>query len=363
MLEIHCSQLARPMVCAGSLFFENLPEQETHPAAKEGTAAGEYLRALLERRPPGTHASNGVAFDDDMLFYLLPIANEIDQLAASEVLCEQRIDWMTRSGILIAGQYDASYVGKDGALYVDDLKYGFGVVEVKPNWQLLGYAIGEALRRQQAFEKIVLRIHQPRAHHEDGTTRAWVLTWEELLEYKEQIESRMADIAAGLKDLVTSEKCKYCPAAASACPAISKAFHHGIDVIHHFLQDDISEKELSRQLDLIGRVNDVLKIKKDSLEQLAVSRIKGGKIIPGYLTEASYGDRKWKSGITADVVKALTGKRIVKEEMLSPAQAEKAGVHKEFVNALVDRHFIGQKLKKKDASDLGNRIFGKVAPS
>ena len=48
--------------------------------------------------------------------------------------------------------------------------------------------------------------------------------------------------------------------------------------------------------------------------------------------------------------------------MLSPAKAEKAGVPKEFVNSLVDRRFLGQKIVKKDGSDVGNKIFGKNKP-
>jgi hypothetical protein len=105
-MEVRCSGLARPMACAGSLFFENLPEQETNAAAEEGTAAGEYLRLILENKPIPTHASNGVQFDSDMEFYVRPIAEEIKSRAATLILCEQRIDFVTRSGIEIQGSYE-----------------------------------------------------------------------------------------------------------------------------------------------------------------------------------------------------------------------------------------------------------------
>lgn len=359
-MEIRCSGLSRPMTCAGSLFFMDLPEQEEIPAAKEGTAAGEYLKHLLEGTRPPTHATNGVQFDNDMDFFTRPIAEEIMGKIDSGVLCEQRIDWKTRSGIWIRGSYDASFV-RDGVLHVDDLKYGWGLVEAKENWQLLGYAIGEVIRQQNAFEKIVLRIHQPRPHHEDGTTREWVLTYPELLTYKEKIESRMDEIAAGDKSLVTSPKCKYCPAAV-ACPAFNKAFYRSVEVMHEFMQDNIDDNELSFQLDLVARASDILKIKSDSIKALAVDRIKNGKIIPGYITESSYGDRKWKKEVSPEVIKALTGKDIVEQTMLSPAKAEKMGVPKEFVNSLVDRHFLGMKLTRRDMTEIGNNIFGKDKP-
>ena len=359
--EIRCSQLARPMSCAGFLSFTDLPEQETSAPAEEGTAFGELVERMLLTQPIPLQARNGIYFDDDMKFYAKPIVEEIISNLQSEVLCEQPIDWRTRSGIWIRGRFDISFV-RDGSLYIDDCKYGWGLVEVKENWQLLGYAIGEVIRRQQAFESVVLRIRQPRPHHEDGDCREWKLTYQELLGYKEQIESRMEQLANGHKELQTGKQCKYCPAAAQHCPAFNKLFYRALEVTHEFTQDQIDETELARQMDHVSRAQEVIKIKKDSLDQLAVQRIKTGKIIPGYSTEERYGDRQWKGGVSPAAIEALTGRKIVEEVMLSPAKAEKAGVPKEFVNSLVDRRFLGQKIVKKDGSDVGNKIFGKNKP-
>lgn len=360
MLTIRCSGLARPMTCAGSLFFKDLPEPEEIEAARQGTAAGEVLeRTLLGQDIPNV-ARNGYVIEQDMFFHTKPIAQAIFDRAEGEVRCEQRIDWLTRSGIKIAGSYDAGYVTDAGrTLNIDDLKYGWGLVEVKENWQLLGYAIGEVIRRQQHFETIVMRIHQPRPHHEDGSSREWRISYKELIEYKERIEARCDEIANGDKTLVTSAKCKYCPAAV-ACPAMNKAFYRGVEVVHEFLQDNIDEKELSYQLDLVARVEELVKIKKDSLKALAIDRLKKGAIIPNYIADGSYGDRKWKSHVNPEIIKALTGKDVVVREMLSPAQAEKIGVSKTLVNALVDRHFLGSKLVRKDSTALGNKIFGQL---
>lgn len=360
-MEIRCSQLARPMACAGFTSFKDLPVQESGPAAEEGTACGELLERLLLNKEIPAQAKNGVYFDNDMRFYTKPIVEEINANRQTDVLCEQRIDWRTRSGIWIRGSYDISFV-RNGALYIDDLKYGWGIIEVKDNWQLLGYAIGEVIRRGVAFEKIVLRIHQPRPHHEDGTTREWVLSYNELLAYKEKIDSRMDELAAGQNNLSTGPHCRYCPAAAEACPAFNRIFNRGLEVSTEFVQDAINEEQLARQLDHAYRAADAIKIKLDSLNQLAVSRVKAGKIVPGYITEESYGDRKWKADISPEVVKSLTGKDITEKIMLSPAKAEKMGVPKDFVNKLVDRHFIGQKLVKKNATKVADKIFGTEAP-
>lgn len=359
---IRCSSLARPMSCAGFLSFDNLPQFEAGEAAEEGTACGELLAYLVRGMDVPKQASNGVYFNDEMYFHIRPIVEEINANRQSEVLCETRIDWQSRSGVWIQGSYDLSFI-RNGNLYVDDLKYGWGIVEVKDNWQLLGYAIGEVIRRRMSFPKIILRIRQPRPHHEDGTCREWALTYDELLAYKERIDSRLEQIVGGYNKLETGKQCRYCAAVPEACPAFNRLFYRALEVSTEFTQDQIDEKTLADQLDQAIRAAEVIKIKKDSLEQLAALRVKAGKIIPGYITEDRYGDRQWKSYVDPDVIQALTGRDITEKKMLSPAQAEKFGIDKKFINQLVDRKFLGQKMVKKDASTIADKIFGTGAPT
>lgn len=360
-MELRCSKLARYMVCAGYMHLD-VEEPEAGEPAREGTAAGEYLQHLLERRPIGPVAANGVYFDDDMKFYTTPIAEDIFFRAAGPVLCETRIDWQTRSGIWIRGQYDASYVDKQGRLCIDDLKYGWGIVEVFENWQILGYAIGEVIRRGQAFEWIVLRICQPRPHHEDGDKREWVISYSQLLEYKERIEARMQELANGRKDFQTSEKCKYCKGVAEACPAFSRLFYRALEVSTEFVQDSLTNEEVARQLDQIKRAAEVIKIKQDSLEQLGADRIKRGQIIPGYIHTNRYSQREWKPGVSPEAIKVMTGKDITERSIMSPAKAEKLGISKELVSQLSSSRLTGVKLEKKNGSDVGNKIFGNANP-
>jgi len=355
-MEIHISQLARPMVCAGYVFMD-LPEQEFSEPAEEGTAAAEYLEHLLLNKPLPAQAANGVYFDDDMAFYGKRTAQRILSDAESDLVAEDHVGWQTRSGIKLPGRLDARFI-KRTTLYIDDYKYGWGIIEAQKNWQLIGYAIGTIIKLGRVFPEIVMRIHQPRPHHEDGEVREWKITYNELLEYKEQIEVRMEQIAAGYKQLQTSDKCKYCQGAAESCPALNRLFYRSLEVSYDFTQDTLNDAELAQQLDQINRASEVLKLKKDSVEQLAKSRIKLGGIIPGYMTEARYGDRKWKGGVSPKTIKVLTGLNITEEKMLSPAKAEKLGVPAEVVNKLIDRYYMGHKLVCKDAGAYADKIFG-----
>ena len=350
------------MVCAGYIHLQ-LPELGSTTEADEGTAAGEYLQKLLEKKPVGNMASNGHYFDDNMKFLLEPIRDDVESRAHTEVLCEQRIDWQTQSGIWIKGQYDIAFVDHQGTLCIEDLKYGWGIVEVERNWQLLGYAIGEVMRRGRAFDKISMTIHQPRPHHEDGPSRKWVISYKELLEYKEVIEKRMIEIANGRDDLQTSKNCKYCAGAAEACPAFNRLFYRAIEVTTEFFQDSITDQELANQLDIIKRAEEVLKIKKDSITELGIQRIKQGKLIPGYVQTQKFGNRAWKKGITPETIKVMTGIDPTERVFMSPAKAEKAGVPKDLVKSLAQKFSTGFKLEKKDTTAMGNKIFGTNDPT
>ena len=356
--KVKSSKLARVMECAGSLHFTDLPKSPDSEVAKEGTAFGEMVEYKLLGKKYSTHAKNDFPFDGDMEFFSDEIVAEVKEnpLLIGPITCEQRIDWQTSSGIWIKGAYDISFVS-DNTLYVDDVKYGWSLVNPENNWQLISYAIGIVIQTGVAYDEIVMRIHQPRPHHEDGTTREWRISYAKLLELKEVIEARMILLAGGEDDLVTSTNCRYCPAAAS-CPAVSKAYFRSLEEIHNFVQDDISDAELSFQLDLYKRMQDIFKVRKDSLEALALDRLNNNKLVPNYSIKKSYSNRSWSKGIDADYIKMMTNVDITKVEMLSPAQAEKKGVSKTLVAELTKRFEKGSKLERGDTSELGDKIFG-----
>lgn len=364
--EIRCSSLDRYMNCPGFAQMTDLVPNEGGPAAEEGTAAGELLQAMLEQRSLKPNVSgvakNGVRFDSDMYFYLTPIAQEILNKNV-QVFCEQRVDWVPTPGLVIRGQFDISYIIGD-TLYIEDLKYGWKIVDVKKNWQLLGYAIGKQLALHYAGQpvpkNIQFTIHQPRPHHEEGRSRVWTIDREETTKYYYDIQTRMTQIINGTRELITGKHCKYCPAAANRCPAINRALYEGIDqVMYDFKQDDVSESEIAKQLQLLDDVANIVKIKADSLNQLAVIKMREGKVIPGYGLEEKFGDRSWKADVTPEAMEVLTGINLIERNMMSPAKAEKMGVDKKLVKDLVERRSTGIKAVRKDFTKQAEQVFGK----
>lgn len=359
--KITCSGLARPMTCAGFVFLD-LPK-DTRDYGKEGTAAGEYLEKMLMNMPIGEIASNGYCYDDDIKFYMKSIYDNIMSRSPEKLICEEKINWQTRSGVWITGRPDVAFEEMSGdRLCVEDAKYGWNLIEVEKNWQLIAYAIGECIRRGKAYKEISLKIHQPRPHHEDGPSREWIISYPELLAYKEQIEVRMQELTDGKRDFQTSANCKYCMGTGEACPAFNRLFYRSLEIATEFCQDSIDNDELAIQLNQVKRAEEVLKIKKDSLTELGSIRIKEGQIIPGYIQEKSYGNRTWKKGFSPESIKIMTGIDVIEKKFMSPAKAEKLGVPKEMTSQLVEKYFKGNILVKKDATKVGNKIFGTNNP-
>lgn len=360
LTTVRSSQLSRYMTCSGYAAFADLPSSPTNEAAEAGTAAGEYLEKLLMLNTEISIAKNGVAITDEMKYYIRPIAEQIKARATTSIWCEQDVSWQTSQGFPITGHLDVTYMVGD-VLHIDDLKYGYGLVEVEDNWQLISYAIGVISQMSTRPSKVVTRIMQPRAHHEDGPMREKVYTVEELVGLANRIAQQIHKIQQGQVELVTSQECKYCPALIHGkCTAISRAFYNSVDVVlNNFKPDEMSDEDLAQELDLFYRIEDIFKIKIDSLRELAVDRIKQGKIIKGYIMEQKLGDRSWKKDVSPDIIKALTGVDITERITLTPAKAEKLGVSKDLVSGLVERKFLGNTIKRGDASKLGDKIFGK----
>ena len=367
--EIRASSLASIMQCSGPVILENLLPNTGNDAAREGTAAGELFQAMLEQRTltPSVPlvATNGVRFNEDMYFYLKPhVMDILNKSGRYPILCETRIDFRSQSGITLRGQYDVSWYDLETmTLHVYDLKFGFGIVDVKENWQLLAYAIGESIRLNRTHglyvNQVVFEIHQPRAYHEEGTIRRWTISSQELHLYWTKIEERFHALAEGDKELRTGSKCKYCRAA-PVCPALNNATHSALDVVmNDWVQDDMSNEVLSKQLEILERAEELIKIRLDSLTQLGVLRVNKGEVIPGRGLKQTYGHRRWKPNVTPESFKMLTGVDIRETTIMSPAKVEQLGVTKEFVDVLTERPISKTKLAPMDLTAKAQEVFGK----
>jgi hypothetical protein len=362
------------MTCVDHLKLNLREIQGESEPAREGTAVGEYLSEMIRQGTEtpvfGVNATNGYFVNEDMKFYARETYRDLLKSAeGNPIKTEERIDWYADS-VTIRGQYDASFVvggraegpHRVGAtLHVEDLKYGWGIVEAKDNWQLLGYAIGEHKRLLSQgiyIDTIVMRIHQPRPYHPEGPIRTWTITLDEMFGYYHQVVSQVRAYYAG-GALVTGSACKYCDAAA-ACPALNKAFHQAVDIVtRDYEEKELTNDDIAKLIAIIDRAEEVIEIKSTSVKQLAMSRLQNNQVIPGYGMVQKFGDRAWKPGITAETIKMMTGVDITKTDMMSPAQAEKAGLNKKMVAQIAVKPPKGFEIKKVNINEQADKLFNK----
>lgn len=351
---IRSSSLPRFMQCNGFTDFLGLPETESD-AAKEGTAFHELVEFKFKN---GTEiasmpaAKNGVNFDEDMHFY----AHKILPLIPSDAICEQEISFALTHNYAVVGHLDYTWEENGGdTLVIMDIKYGHRIVEVENNYQLLSYAIGEMMKRGRNYENIKLMIIQPRPYHIDGWVRSVTVKPTEL----ERAYAAMVDKCQQPKQFSTSDKCRYCPGAASHCPALNIAFYNSVDfTMNDTMGEALTPDQAAQMLKTYERVKDIFKIKMDALKDQVKDRIMKGEAIPGYGVQKQYGHRKWRKDVDVDAFKLMTGVDLKATYTMSPAEIEKKGIDESIIDAFAEKPFKGIDLVQIDQSKLADKIFG-----
>lgn len=217
-----------------------LPDTAGFEAA-EGTVAHDIAAHWLDYRAGIEHAlalpsvgevitiktgrgSFAITVTEEMLAAVLEYVEWCEATPADRVYVETRVDFSRLTPIPNqGGTADHIAVSIDesgrGHLTVTDLKYGIGhMVYAEKNPQISAYALGVIflLDWLYDFDKVTLRICQPRREHFD----TWETTRDDLLKWAEWAKERLA--LTWNRDAPRSpseEACKFCRARAT-CPAV-----------------------------------------------------------------------------------------------------------------------------------------------
>ena len=133
---------------------------------------------------------------------------------------------------------------------------------------------------------------------------------------------------------------------------------NAIDAVDIALNDDLDNELLAFELDTLRTAQAMLENRLTALEETAKHRLKAGQIVKGYGVEIQLSNTAWKEGITADILKALTGKDLTSPKLITPTQAKKL-VAEEIIKPFTERRQTGVKLVRMDASKKAEQIFGK----
>lgn len=339
-------------------FTADLPEQPETDAAREGTCAAWVAETVL---------NGGAATCDDMIGLAHENGWVVTDYIASDV--QEYVDLIRARGgqiiaekfvtasvsPLIAGTMDASATTANRILYIDDLKYGRGIVEATAE-QLVPYGWGEFITHPPGtFDEIHLSIYQPRAFHVDGIYRTRRVTPEQL--YAEFLKLWQMAVEGEKPDSVATPgaHCRHCPAATS-CVALINTAHLRAEIIQSRDQRNLTAKELSRELDFIDESVKIIKAHSDAIKAEAEAR--GEKEnIPGWAFEKTYGNRAFtEPGVTIEL---LTGVSPWQPSVCTPAELERRGADKETVKKLTRRAETGMKLTRMKPGELAKKFENK----
>jgi len=352
-LAITATELPRVMRCIGSRNMPAmLPPDYDHEKRDEGNCADwlaeQWFNGLAA--DVGTKAPNGYVVTSDMVEH---VKSYLEALDCGEMQVETTFSgpggvWEIRGR--------ADHIKLAGTtLTIDDLKYGFRIVEPDANWTLLAHAIGYCIRHQVAPDRIVLRIHQPRPYHSDGPLREWSCSYEQLMGYYHQINDRLTnptdELTTGL------DWCAKCHALAG-CPAARRASMNAIDASMIAFSEELPNDVLAFELETLEQATGMIKARQDAVSELMTHRIKSGQVIDGYALETRYGHTKWKTGYTGRMLSALTGVDLTADGAVTPAEAKRRGVTPEALTAITERPMIGSKLKRIDPDRAARKMFG-----
>lgn len=357
MLSLTATELPRFMACNGSRLMGKItPVNRDTSVADEGDAAHWFIEQvfkgnfhaeeLIDRKAP-----NGVFITDDMLDNTEKYLKDIMDIGDVELDTSYAM-----TGYEIRGRAD-HVLRFMNRLTISDFKYGWKITEPEENWTLISHAIGYLSSKPQeaAPEFIDFKIYQPRPYHPDGSVRVWTINYHTLMEYWQILQTTLSNPSDELK---SGNHCYKCPSL-SQCPAAQIASMNAIDVAEMAYNSEVDNKQLSYIMDEIKRARVLLEQSEDAYSDLATSRIKKGELVPEYSLQTSIGNSNWKEGLTPEIVQMMTGKDVIKKQLVTPNQAKKIGIPQEVIDSLCERQNRGFKLVRVDGSKKAEQLFGK----
>lgn len=253
-----------------------------------------------------------------------------------------------------------AYNATTRTLYVADLKYGFGFVEVWENLQLIIYAL--SIIKMLMIADIVVRIEfyivQPRSNHRDGIVRKWITDVGTLEVWGAYLQTAANNGQEEGAHCTPNPGCTHC-AARFGCVALQASAMEAVHQSYSSTPHVLTELAVGNELRLLQDAQRKLEARITGLEQQAEFALRNGKRIPGYALRSGRGRTTWlpefKDGIVtlgklyhADVAKPL--------EPMTPKKAIAAGIPTAVVEQLSFAPDTGLRLVKEDKFEVAKKV-------
>lgn len=363
--RIRPSAGARIVACPGSLrVAEGAPawidEYNDPKIREEGTACHEFASTRLQTGvlpEIGALAANGVPADAAMLDAIYLYENAVKSLACVAIWVEHQLQISEECG----GTPDifGYQQQENGRWLIDiaDLKYGFRIVNMWPNYQLVPYAIGVCKFLGLRVEDCDFRftIVQPRRWHRAGPVRSARVSGIEVAAQFEVFDNACRIAQSPLAPLNPGEHCDYCPGRAR-CNALQDAAHN----VGFGDANDLQPEEAERELKFLMQHRDILEARITGLAAQVEHHLRDGKGSKYFELQSTSGKLEWDES-RIDQIRAIAKcmkAHIEKEpDLITPNQARRI-VGDDFVNIFARRVSGAKKLVLADPSYWTKRFKG-----
>lgn len=316
------STAKRVINCPGSVaLVAKMPPKPSSTYADRGTLLHNAMAAILDSDTVTPESMlwttyNGETLTGELLNEkILPALAALDAIDPEGVM-EYAVETVVGFGAYLPGVFgSADLLGRLGnRAVVLDWKFGDGVaVSAEENEQGLFYAAAAMRTPETAWvfegaEEIEIVIVQPPA------VKRWVTTVKRVKEFERALKravkaSQMPDAA-----IIVGDHCRWC-SAKPLCPKMTGAVDRAVKV----QLENLPAETIGAYLGNADLLEDWIK----DLRALAMTMMEAGAKVPGYKLVAKRSVRKWlDESKAADALTAL-GVDPMKQELVSPAQAEK----------------------------------------
>jgi hypothetical protein len=330
-------------------------DKDKSDARREGIAAhwliGEWFAGRLEAGTTsglvGLVAPNGWVIDAEMVEhchgYVSYVRDHTGQLLTEHGVVNQHI----------VGRCDTAIIDPvRREVHVFDFKYGWRLVEVEGNPELLCYG---CLLLPEGYT-LTLHIYQPRPFHPDGIARASrPMNYQKVTEWRNWLDHQAARAGMPGCEGTPGEHCRDCPARGS-CQALAATVYAQYEVVRDSRLAKMTATQLAAELDFLELAEACVKERKAGITAEAEGRISGGEHVAGWELQPKTGNRVFTVG--ADKVQMMTGIHPFKQVQVSPAELERMGANKTVVKQITTSPSIGRKLART-STEAFKRMFGK----
>ena len=344
---VKCSAMPR--------FSKGIADVPTDPA-REGTCAAWVAEMMFTNQVQsidellGKSHENGWVVEAEMLEHIQGYYDHV-MSRGGDIVAERQVTFNE----YVQGTPDCYAFVEGGTLYVDDLKYGYQIVEPYKNTQISIYA-GAILNDNPEVKKVVLGIYQPRAFHPSGIYRTWEPDLEEFKKWISFIDMQSRRAQMHDSEANPGDHCGYCNAA-STCFALASSLYKAYNVVSDNRSGVMNPQEISNELTFLETLSKMVEARHSSVKAEASARISNSEFIPNWGLVPKQGRRAFK--VEGLGILALTGVNPYSNKIVTPAELERRGADPDVVKQISYNPQLPAKLVRKDNNYFNNAFKNK----